>query len=39
MSWLANCVIEGLAAYSYAEYPTFTDMGETEDFSGLSALS
>ena len=28
MSWLANCIIAGFAAYGHAEYPVFTDPGE-----------
>ena len=32
MSWLANCLIEGFAAYGNAFYPSFAAMGETEDF-------
>jgi hypothetical protein len=32
MSWLAECIVDGLAAYGNAMYPTFVDMGETEDF-------
>ncbi len=31
MSWLAKCIVDGLAAYGNAMYPTFVDMGETED--------
>jgi len=34
MSWLANCVIEGFAAYahSHAGYASFADTGESQDF-------
>ena len=31
MSWLANCLIEGFAAYGHAFYPSFTARGETQD--------
>jgi hypothetical protein len=32
MSWLAECIVDGFAAYGNAMYPTFIDLGETEDF-------
>ena len=32
MSWLANCLIEGFAAYGLAFYPSFTARGETANF-------
>ena len=31
MTWLANCLIEGFAAYGHALYPSFTDVGRAKD--------
>ena len=34
MFWLANCLIDGFAAYGHALYPSFTDMGHAKDLRG-----
>lgn len=31
MSWLADCIIDGFAAYGNSMYPPFIELGETED--------
>ena len=32
MFWLANCLIDGFAAYGHALYPSCTEMGRAKDF-------
>jgi hypothetical protein len=32
MSWLSKCIVDGLAVYGNAMYPTFVGMAETEYF-------